>query len=60
MEAPFYFHDGSVAELGEAVAVMAKVQLGQTLTPEVVQEIVDFLEALSGPLPSHYGPPDAD
>lgn len=54
-----YFHDGSVAELGNAVAVMARVQLGQTLTPETIREIVDFLGALSGPLPTHYGPPEA-
>lgn len=54
-----YFHDGSVAELGDAVAVMARVQLGQTLSPEAIQEIVDFLGALGGPLPNHYGPPEA-
>jgi cytochrome c peroxidase len=52
-----YFHDGSVAELGDAVRVMAKVQLGQTLSAPTVTEIVQFLEALSGPLPPHYGPP---
>lgn len=53
-----YFHDGSVAELGDAVAVMARVQLGQTLSPEATLVIVDFLGALSAPLPSHYGPPE--
>ncbi len=53
-----YFHDGSVAELGDAVAVMAKVQLGQTLSPKAIREIVDFLGTLSGPLPAHYGPPE--
>lgn len=55
-----YFHDGSVAGLGDAVSVMAKVQLGQTLAPEAVTEIVDFLAALTGPVPGHYGPPDPD
>jgi len=55
-----YFHDGSVARLDEAVSIMAKVQLGQTLSPEAVQEIVDFLDSLTGPLPTHYGPPAAD
>jgi len=55
-----YFHDASVAGLGDAVRVMAKVQLGQALSPEAVTEIVDFLETLSGPVPGHYGPPDPD
>lgn len=55
-----YFHDGSVADLGDAVAVMAKVQLGQTLSPEVITDIIRFLDALTGPLPLHYGPPDVD
>lgn len=55
-----YFHDGSVAALGEAVAVMARVQLGRTLSPQAIREITDFLAALSGPLPAHYGPPGAE
>jgi len=55
-----YFHDGSVAELGKAVDVMAQLQLGQTLGPEAIREIEDFLGALGGPLPAHYGPPDID
>lgn len=52
-----YFHDASVPELEEAVRVMARVQLGRTLSAEAVQEIVNFLKALTGPLPIHYGPP---
>jgi len=55
-----YFHDGSVANLGDAVAVMARVQLGQSLAPQAIREIVDFLEALTGALPPHYGPTTAD
>ncbi len=55
-----YFHDGSVAELSDAVAVMARVQLGQALSQEEVQGIVRFLEALGGPVPGHYGPPSAN
>ncbi len=55
-----YFHDGSVADLGDAITVMARVQLGQTLSPDAIADIGHFLEALSGPLPAHYGSPDAD
>lgn len=52
-----YFHDGTVATLHEAVAIMAEVQLGRTLGPARIDDIVHFLEALTGPLPRHYGPP---
>ena len=52
-----YFHDGSVAELDRAVRVMATVQLGRTLDDAAVKEIVSFLEALTGDIPSSYAPP---
>lgn len=52
-----YFHDGTVATLGEAVAIMAAVQLGRTLDSATIDDIVHFLQALTGPLPRHYGPP---
>lgn len=52
-----YFHDGSVAELDEAIAVMAKVQLGRDLAPEELARLAAFLEALSGEVPAHYAPP---
>lgn len=55
-----YFHDGSVSELSEAVAVMGRVQLGQTLPEATVDEIVDFLGALTGDVPAHFGPPAAE
>jgi len=55
-----YFHDGSVADLGDAVAVMAKVQLGQTLSSDMLVDIVRFLDALTGPVPHHYGPPRSE
>lgn len=51
---PPYFHDGSVATLPEAVRVMARVQLGKTLTDEQVSRIVTFLESLTGKLPSNF------
>ncbi len=46
-----YFHDGSVAELGQAVWIMGKVQLGKELTREQVDDIVAFLGSLTGRIP---------
>ncbi len=43
-----YFHDGSVARLEDAVAVMGRYQLGEALPPEDVAQIVKFLETLTG------------
>jgi len=51
---PPYFHDGSVATLPEAVRVMARVQLGRTLTESEVTAIVAFLESLTGPMPADF------
>jgi len=42
-----YFHDGSVATLEEAVAVMARYQLGNDIPKEEVQLIVGFLKTLT-------------
>jgi cytochrome c peroxidase len=53
MTAP-YFHDGSVATLPEAVRVMASTQLGKKLTEEEVQDIVAFLDSLTGELPNDF------
>ncbi|PCI43965.1 MAG: cytochrome C peroxidase [Proteobacteria bacterium] len=50
MTAP-YFHDGSAATLQEAVKTMAKVQLDTTLSNQDVNDIVAFLETLTGELP---------
>ncbi|MGH7435816.1 MAG: cytochrome-c peroxidase [Polyangiaceae bacterium] len=47
-----YFHDGSAATLEQAVQVMARYQLGRTLTDDQVASIVAFLKSLAGPLPS--------
>ncbi|TAM78919.1 MAG: cytochrome-c peroxidase [Acidobacteria bacterium] len=46
-----YFHNGSVKTLDEAVRVMASAQLGQTLTVSQVQDIVAFLDSLTGEFP---------
>lgn len=45
---PPYFHDGSVAELGEAVQMMARAQLGRRFTDAETRQIVAFLETLTG------------
>jgi cytochrome c peroxidase len=42
-----YFHDGSITSLDTAVDLMAKHQLGKTLSPEDRAEIVTFLRSLS-------------
>ncbi|HVR84925.1 MAG TPA: cytochrome B6, partial [Planctomycetota bacterium] len=42
-----YFHDGSVATLEEAVAVMARYQLGSDIPKEEVAQIVGFLKTLT-------------
>jgi cytochrome c peroxidase len=52
-----YFHDGSVAELRDAIRIMARVQLGRTLSDEDLELMETFLEALTGEIPTHYSPP---
>lgn len=52
-----YFHDGSVDTLQQAVRVMAEVQLGRTLARQDVDDIVAFLDSLTGAIPAHYSPP---
>jgi len=52
-----YFHDGSVADLSDAVRVMARTQLGQTLAPDDVSDLVAFLRSLTGDLPASFAPP---
>lgn len=44
-----YFHDGSAATLRDAVGVMAKYQLGKTLSDEQISKIVAFLKSLTSP-----------
>ncbi len=43
-----YFHNGGVSKIREAVYLMAKHQLGMSLTNEQIDEIVAFLKALEG------------
>lgn len=49
-----YFHDGSVASLEDAVQKMAHHQLGKELSATEIQEIVTFLNALTGEIPTEY------
>ncbi len=49
-----YFHDGSVATLSDAVALMGEYQTGKKLAPAEVQSIVVWLRALTGELPKDY------
>ena len=45
-----YFHNGAVKELKEAVRIMSKYQLGNEFNPKEIDEVVAFLETLSGDL----------
>ncbi|MBI4995316.1 MAG: cytochrome-c peroxidase [Rhodocyclales bacterium] len=47
-----YFHDGSVASLAEAVAIMGRYQLGRELSRDEVDTLLAFLKTLSGMPPA--------
>jgi cytochrome c peroxidase len=51
-----YMHNGAVKSLPEAVRVMAATQLDRTLSVTQVEDIVAFLEALTGPFPQQTMP----
>ena len=51
-----YFHNGSVETLDEAVRVMAKTQLDKDLSKNQVDDIVAFLNSLSGKFPQQTMP----
>ncbi|MCC6768658.1 MAG: c-type cytochrome [Bacteroidia bacterium] len=46
-----YFHDGSVADLGQAIQIMGKLQLNKDLNDGDVSEIKAFLHALTADVP---------
>lgn len=52
-----YFHDGSVETLDMAVRLMARFQIGRTLTDEETASIVAFLRSLTGELPKDTSAP---
>jgi cytochrome c peroxidase len=43
-----YFHDGTAKTLEQAIAVMARYQLGRPLTSEQINLIIQFLKTLTG------------
>jgi len=49
-----YLHDGSIQTLAEMVIIMARHQLGKELVQSQVEDIVTFLNTLTGDLPSDY------
>ncbi len=51
-----YFHNGAVKTLDEAVRVMAKLQLNRDLSEQQVDDIVAFLNALTGEFPKQSMP----
>jgi cytochrome c peroxidase len=51
---PPYFHDGSVTTLPQAIRIMAKLQLGQELAEGSVNNLVAFLNSLTGELPKDF------
>ncbi|MCS6934941.1 MAG: cytochrome-c peroxidase [Chitinophagales bacterium] len=54
-----YFHDGSVADLGEAVKIMAKIQLNKELKDDEVKKILAFLNSLTADVPDAVKQPPA-
>lgn len=46
-----WFHDGSITDLDEAIRIMARYQLGVTLSDEEVSDIRTFLDSLTGEVP---------
>ena len=46
-----YMHDGRAKTLKEAVEVMTEHQLGRYMSPEEIDDIVAFLESLTGEIP---------
>jgi cytochrome c peroxidase len=47
-----YFHDGGVARLEDAVAIMGRYQLGRELSPDEIDSLVAFLKTLTGMPPA--------
>jgi cytochrome c peroxidase len=43
-----YFHDGSVRNLEDAVALMSRYQLGRELNADDIADITEFLKSLTG------------
>jgi cytochrome c peroxidase len=48
---PPYLHDGSIKQLGQAVRLMGRHQLGVDLTEDQVSDIRAYLASLTGRMP---------
>lgn len=46
-----YFHDGSIWDLKEAIAIMSEIQLNKKLNADEINSIEAFLQSLTGELP---------
>jgi len=55
-----YLHNGSVTDLAEAVKIMGKAQLNKDLTDDQVNNIVAFLNTLTGDVPAEWGQAPAE
>jgi cytochrome c peroxidase len=51
-----YFHNGAVKDLGTAVKVMAKLQVGLDISDADTADVVAFLNALTGEFPAQTFP----
>lgn len=49
-----YLHDGSIPTLESMVQLMARHQLGRQLSHDDLDDIVTFMRALTGEIPSEY------
>lgn len=47
-----YLHDGSIWDLGETVSLVAREMTGRELTANQVEQILAFLESLTGEIPA--------
>jgi len=48
-----YFHDGSIMSLKEATDIMGKAQLNKTFTDKEIDDMVAFMNTLTGEIPSN-------
>jgi len=46
-----YLHDGRYKDLAEVVKFMARYQLGRTITTQEIDDVVSFLNSLTGEIP---------
>ncbi|MGI9230893.1 MAG: cytochrome-c peroxidase [Methylocystis sp.] len=53
-----YFHDGSIADLTQAIHIMSKIQLNKQFSDDEAASIVAFLNSLTGDVPENYAPPE--